>query len=184
MPAPRDNALHRNTPTVTVLDNRGLVARTIHYHRHPDRLPLTEARIIRQHHDAKGFMSRSSDPRMHASGRVNFNWLTDLAGNQVCTHSADAGVSINLGDAAGRPLLAVTRIAVAEQGGYDRSEAVTRTWHYESPHLPVACWASVSKSRAMRPAGWSAWSMPETVRRKRRTTWRANLAITITRPAC
>lgn len=136
MPASTDNALHRNTPTVTVLDNRGLVARTLDYHRHPDSLSLTESRITRQYHDAKGFMSHSSDPRLHASGRVNFSWLTDLAGNQVCTHSADAGVSINLGDAAGRPLLAVTRIAVAEQGGYDRSEAVTRTWHYESPHLP------------------------------------------------
>lgn len=136
MPALTDNALHRDTPTVTVLDNRGLVARTLHYHRHPDTLSLTEARITRQRHDAKGFMSHSSDPRLHASGRANFTWLTDLAGRQVCTHSADAGVSINLGDAAGRPLLAVTRIALAEHDRYDRSEAVTRTWHYESADLP------------------------------------------------
>ncbi|MFJ4434086.1 RHS repeat-associated core domain-containing protein [Pseudomonas sp. NPDC089395] len=136
MPAPTDNAVHRNTPTVTVLDNRGLVARTIDYHRHPDTLSLTEPRISRQRHDAKGFMSHSSDPRLHASGRVNFTWLTDLAGRQVCTQSADAGVSINLGDAAGRPLLLVTRIALDEHGRYDRSEAVTRTWHYESADLP------------------------------------------------
>lgn len=136
MPAPTDNALHRNTPSVAVLDNRGLVARTIDYHRHPDSLALTEARITRQQHDARGFMRHSSDPRLHAAGRVNFTWLTDLAGRPLCTQSADAGVSINLDDAAGRPLLAVARIALDEEGRHDRSEAVTRTWHYESADLP------------------------------------------------
>lgn len=136
MPAPTDNALHRNTPSVAVLDNRGLVARTIDYHRHPDSLALTEARITRQQHDARGFMRHSSDPRLHAAGRVNFTWLTDLAGRPLCTQSADAGVSINLDDAAGRPLLAVARIALDEEGRHDRSEAVTRTWHYENADLP------------------------------------------------
>jgi insecticidal toxin complex protein TccC len=136
MPALSDNAVHRNTPTVTVVDNRGLVVRTIHYHRHPDTPTLTQARITRQQHDAKGFMTHSSDPRLHASGRGNFAWLTDLAGTPVCTHSADAGVSINLDDAAGRPLLAVSRIALDEHGEYVRSEAVTRTWHYENANLP------------------------------------------------
>ncbi|HYQ53117.1 MAG TPA: RHS repeat domain-containing protein [Pseudomonas sp.] len=136
MPAPTDNALHRNTPSVAVLDNRGLVARTIDYHRHPDSLALTEARITRQQHDARGFMRHSSDPRLHAAGRLNFTWLTDLAGRPLCTQSADAGVSINLDDAAGRPLLAVARIALDEEGRHDRSEAVTRTWHYESADLP------------------------------------------------
>ncbi|MFJ3073787.1 RHS repeat-associated core domain-containing protein [Pseudomonas sp. NPDC087029] len=136
MPAPTDNALHRNTPSVAVLDNRGLVARTIDYHRHPDSLALTEARITRQQHDARGFMRHSSDPRLHAAGRLNFTWLTDLAGRPLCTQSADAGLSINLDDAAGRPLLAVARIALDEAGRHDRSEAVTRTWHYESADLP------------------------------------------------
>jgi len=121
---------------VAVLDNRGLVARTIDYHRHPDSLALTEARITRQQHDARGFMRHSSDPRLHAAGRLNFTWLTDLAGRPLCTQSADAGVSINLDDAAGRPLLAVARIALDEEGRHDRSEAVTRTWHYESADLP------------------------------------------------
>lgn len=136
MPALSDNAVHRNTPTVTVVDNRGLVARTIHYHRHPDTPTLTQPRITRQQHDAKGFMTHSSDPRLHASGRGNFAWLTDLAGTPVCTQSADAGVSINLSDAAGRPLLAVSRIALDEHGEHLRSEAVTRTWLYENANLP------------------------------------------------
>lgn len=136
MPALSDNAVHRNTPTVTVVDNRGLVARTIHYHRHPDTPTLTQPRITRQQHDAKGSMTHSSDPRLHASGRGNFAWLTDLAGTPVCTQSADAGVSINLSDAAGRPLLAVSRIALDEHGEHLRSEAVTRTWHYENASLP------------------------------------------------
>ena len=136
MPALTDNAVHRNTPTVTVMDNRGLVARTIHYHRHPDAPALTQPRITRQQHDAKGYMAHSSDPRLHASGRGNYAWLTDLAGTPVCTQSADAGVSINLQDAAGRPLLAVSRIALDEHGEHVRSEAVTRTWHYENTHLP------------------------------------------------
>ncbi|MDZ3991200.1 RHS repeat domain-containing protein [Pseudomonas sp. Teo4] len=136
MPATTDNAVHRNTPTVTVLDSRGLVVRTIHYHRHPDTPTLTQPRITRQHHDAKGFMSHSSDPRLHERGRVNYRWLTDLVGNPLRTHSVDAGVSFNLGDAAGRPLLALQRIAIDDAGKYDRSQAVVRHWHYESASLP------------------------------------------------
>lgn len=131
-----DNPLHRNTPTVTVLDNRGLVARTLDYYRHPDAPTQTEPRITRHAHDARGFPAHSSDPRLHAAGRVNSTWVTDLAGNPLCTQSVDAGVSIRLPDAAGRTLLAVTRIAVDAQGGYSSSQAVTRTWHYEPEHLP------------------------------------------------
>ncbi|MFJ4156991.1 RHS repeat-associated core domain-containing protein [Pseudomonas sp. NPDC089752] len=136
MPASNDNALHRNTPTVTVTDNRGLVTRVIRYHRHPDTPSQTHTRITRQRHDARGFINQSSDPRLHDGGRANFTCLNDLAGRQLCTHSVDAGVSINLSDSAGRPFLAVTRIALDAHAGYDRNDAITRLWHYENADLP------------------------------------------------
>lgn len=33
-------ALYRNTPQLTVNDNRGLVIRNVHYHRHPAMITL------------------------------------------------------------------------------------------------------------------------------------------------
>jgi len=55
-------ALYRNTPQLTVNDNRGLVIRNVHYHRHPDTLTQTDERITRHDYTARGVLVQSTDP--------------------------------------------------------------------------------------------------------------------------
>ncbi|EAW1744886.1 RHS repeat protein, partial [Salmonella enterica subsp. enterica] len=125
-----------NTPTVTVLDNRGLAVRNITYHRHPDSPDTTDERITRQQYDARGYLTQRADPRLHDAGLANFTYLTDLAGNVLRTVSVDAGTTVALNDAAGRPFMTVSNIGTADDGTEDLSQAVTRTWQYEDASLP------------------------------------------------
>lgn len=128
--------LHHNTPTVTVLDNRGQTVREIAYHRHPDSPHITETRITRHQSDARGRIVRSSDPRLYAAGRANFISQYDLNGNLLRSDGADNGTTTTLNDAAGRPLITVSNIRVADDGTADTRQAVTRTWQYEPASLP------------------------------------------------
>ncbi|MBF8720529.1 RHS repeat domain-containing protein [Pseudomonas guariconensis] len=123
----------RSTPSVTVADNRGLAVRTIAYCRRPDELQATDERITHHQHDARGVLARSADPRLAAAGRANFTYLSDLAGTALRTRSVDAGTSITLRDAAGRPFMEVVQVATDEEGNDDLSQAITRTWQYEAP---------------------------------------------------
>ncbi|WP_217480857.1 RHS repeat-associated core domain-containing protein [Enterobacter chuandaensis] len=128
--------LFSKTPSVTVLDNRGLVVRDIAYHRHPGTPDVTGERITRHQYDARGFLTQSADPRLHDAGRVNFSYLTDLTGSVLRSEGVDNGITVALNDAAGRPFLAVSNISTADDDTEDRSQAVTRTWQYEDSELP------------------------------------------------
>ncbi|PHM44332.1 RHS repeat domain-containing protein [Xenorhabdus szentirmaii] len=130
------NALHSKTPTVTVLDNRGLTIREIAYHRHPDMQGVTDERITHHQNDARGVLALSADPRLHDAGLANFIYQADLIGAVLRTQSADAGISVVLNDAAGRPFLVVDNIGTDKNGAEDHSQAVTRTFQYEDSTLP------------------------------------------------
>ncbi|WP_081861824.1 RHS repeat-associated core domain-containing protein [Photorhabdus australis] len=132
-----DYSLFKHTPTVTVLDNRGLAVRDIAYHRHPDTPAITDERITRHQHDVRGFLTQSTDPRLYDAQQTdkhvkpNFTYLTALTGEVLQTKSADAGITVALNDIASRPFLAVT--------GFDddnRGNTVIRTWQYERVPLP------------------------------------------------
>lgn len=125
-------SMFSKTPSVAVLDNRGLTVRDIAYYRHPDTPDATSERITRHQYDARGFMTQSADPRLHDAGLVNFTYLSDLAGNILSSQGVDNGITVTLNDAAGRPFIAVSNIRATD----DRSQAVTRTWHYEDAELP------------------------------------------------
>ncbi|MDI6539540.1 RHS repeat protein [Pantoea ananatis] len=127
---------HHNTPTVTVLDNRGLTVRDIAYHRHPDTPDVTRERITRHQYDARGVLMQSADPRLHDAGLANFTDLMDLAGNVLRSQGVDNGTMVALSDAAGRPFISVSNISTAGDGAEDRSQAVTRRWQYEDATLP------------------------------------------------
>ncbi|OBU10808.1 RHS repeat protein [Morganella psychrotolerans] len=124
-------AVHQKTPTVTVLNNRGHVIRDIAYHRHPDSLTTTDERITRHQYDARGFQLSSTDPRLSDAKRTNFRYLTSLSGQVLRTESCDAGTSLALSDAAGRPMIAVSQISTDENGKDDLSRGVTHTFQYE-----------------------------------------------------
>jgi len=129
-------SLFSKTPSVTVLDNRGLTVRDIAYHRHPGSPDVTSQRITRHQYDARGFLAQSTDPRLHDAGLANFTYLSDLAGNTLRTQGVDNGTTVALNDAAGRPFMAVSNISTADDGREERSQAVTRTWQYEDATLP------------------------------------------------
>ncbi|MFP2693909.1 RHS repeat-associated core domain-containing protein [Enterobacter ludwigii] len=121
-------SLFSNTPSVIVSDNRGLPVRELQYYRHPDTPAVTEERITRHQYDARGFLTQSADPRLHAAGLANFTYRNDLTGVVIRTDSADAGTSLILGDADVRPFLTVTNAGTGE--------AVIRIWGYEDATLP------------------------------------------------
>nr|WP_241391766.1 RHS repeat domain-containing protein [Serratia proteamaculans]ULG18324.1 SppC [Serratia proteamaculans] len=121
-------SLFSSTPSVAVLDNRGLLVRELQYHRHPDTPEETDERITCHQHDERGSLSQSADPRLHAAGLTNFTYLNSLTGAVLQSVSADAGTSLVLSDAAGRAFLVVT--------GAGTEDAVTRTWQYEDDTLP------------------------------------------------
>lgn len=131
-----NTSLFSKTPTVTVLDYRGLTVRDIVYHRHPDSPDVTSEHITRHHHNARGFLTQSADPRLSDAGLANFTWLTDLTGNVLRTQGVDNGTSVSLNDAAGRPFIAVSNIRTADDGTEGTSQSVTRTWQYEDAKLP------------------------------------------------
>ena len=115
---------------VSVVDNRNLQIAQIQFQRHPDNHPLTDVRITRHHHDSRGFLQDSRDPRLDDSKQANFTWLNDLNGNRLRTQGVDSGSAIALGDIAGRPLLAVTQLVTDVTGKDDYSQAVTfHFWH-------------------------------------------------------
>ncbi|VFS15008.1 Uncharacterised protein [Enterobacter cancerogenus] len=124
------------TPSVAVLDNRGLTVRDIAYHRHPDTPDVTDEHITRHQFGSRSFLAQSADPRLHEAGRVNFTYLTDLTGTVLRTRGADNGTTVALSDAAGRPFIAVSNIRTADDGTEDRRQAVTRTWQYEDAAMP------------------------------------------------
>ncbi|HHN8619832.1 TPA: RHS repeat-associated core domain-containing protein, partial [Morganella morganii] len=117
-------------PSVTVLSNRGQVVRDIVYHRHPDTPEKTDERITYHQFDKRGFLEKSADPRMQASGLSNFRYVTSLSGQVLCTESADAGISLTLNDAAGRLMISISQICT-DKGQDNCSKAVTQTFRYE-----------------------------------------------------
>lgn len=128
--------LFSNTPTVTVVDNRGLTVRQIAWHHHPDAPDVSDERITYHRYNMSGALTLSADPRLHAAGRANLTYITDLAGNALYAEGVDNGITVSLNDAAGRPLLAVSNICTADDGSQDRSQAVSRRWQYEASTLP------------------------------------------------
>ena len=129
-------SLFGQTPAITVLDNRGLYARNITYHRHPDTPEETDERIMRHQYNTGGFLTQSSDPRLYGFGQANFIYRNDLSGHVLRAQSADAGISVTLNDIAGRIRMAGSSIRVDDKGREDISQAVFRTRQYEGNTLP------------------------------------------------
>lgn len=129
-------SLFGQTPAITVLDNRGLYARNITYHRHPDTPEETDERIMRHQYNTGGFLTQSSDPRLYGFGQANFIYRNDLSGHVLRAQSADAGISVTLNDIAGRIRMAGSSIRIDDKGREDISQAVFRTRQYEGNTLP------------------------------------------------
>lgn len=91
------------TPTLSVLDPRGLVIRNVAYCRQrPEQ--IAESRITRQTFDAAGRLVASWDPRLWGTApKPNLATVYGLSGQPLLTESVDAGCQLNLPGEAGAP---------------------------------------------------------------------------------
>lgn len=102
-----DPQLYALTPSVTVLDSRGLAIRQLEFYRHQAG-STPERRIAHIKRNSCGESIALTDPRQAARGGLpSETSASDLSGNKIITHSADAGTSVQLLDIAGRPLLTI-----------------------------------------------------------------------------
>lgn len=99
--------LHKSTPTVVVLDNRGSTIREINYCRHPDTINKTDERITRHHYHARGYLEHSIDARLYEAQQSNsaiqpnIQQTMSLGGALSFSKGIDNGNSFNLNDIEG-----------------------------------------------------------------------------------
>lgn len=121
--------LYSGTPSVVVMDNRGLNVRTVQYYRHPDTLDLTDERISFSQYTQAGFPARIFSPRQHDLWKNDNRIKPDrasiqsLSGMALRTEGADDGVAAALNDIAGRPVISIDAMGVK------------RRYLYEAHHL-------------------------------------------------
>ncbi|VVO19839.1 RHS repeat-associated core domain-containing protein [Pseudomonas fluorescens] len=96
--------LHAHTPTLKMIDPRGLAVRAVAYHRGS----TLEARISRQTYDAAGRATHSHDPRLfkllerEPQARANLSRVFSLSGSVLLSDSVDAGWRLSLAGEAGQ----------------------------------------------------------------------------------
>ncbi|MQT77836.1 RHS repeat-associated core domain-containing protein [Pseudomonas helleri] len=95
-------SLHQNTPTLTVSDPRGLVVRTVSWHRSATQ-DTVQARNTLQRYDAIGRLNQQCDPRLfELSDLANQSTRYSLSGQVLLSESVDAGWRLACHDAAGQ----------------------------------------------------------------------------------
>ncbi|WP_392889019.1 RHS repeat-associated core domain-containing protein [Pseudomonas migulae] len=100
---------HAGTPTLQVSDARGLMVRTVQFHRREADDP-TDTRVTEQRYDAVGRLLASRDPYLFDLARTdeatpfNLAQLTSLSGAALSTDSVDAGWRVALTGASGQGL--------------------------------------------------------------------------------
>ena len=94
--------LHQYTPSLLVTDPRGLVVRSIAYHRQEVEEPIAE-RVQRQVFNANGHLCQQWDPRLfELSDLANQSTRYSLSGQVLLSESVDAGWRLAFHDAAGQ----------------------------------------------------------------------------------
>ncbi|WP_339500665.1 RHS repeat-associated core domain-containing protein [Pseudomonas silesiensis] len=89
-----------HTPTLSVVDSRGLAVRNVGYHCHPLN-PAFESRINRNQFDPAGRLVASWDPRLWGTApKPNLASTFDLRGRPLLVDSVDAGWQLSLLDQA------------------------------------------------------------------------------------
>ncbi|WP_334471826.1 hypothetical protein [Arsenophonus sp. PmNCSU2021_1] len=128
----QSSSLFKGTPTIKIVDNRGLTVREIDYHRHPDSPNITNERITRHQYNAHGLLIKSIDPRLYEQQKndptikPNFYYHTSLNSMVLATNSVDAGTTYDLHDIAGRPTFAFSATGVFRSWQYEDSQQLGR----------------------------------------------------------
>lgn len=118
--------MNAHTPSISVVDPRGLAVRAVAYFRQAVAEPVT-ARVTHQVFDPLGRLVQQRDPRLFALRQndvqvpANLTTIHNLTGQALCSDSVDAGWQLGLPGAAGQALEA-----------WDQ-----RGWHRRSEHDPL-----------------------------------------------
>ncbi|MEX0447665.1 RHS repeat-associated core domain-containing protein [Xenorhabdus sp. SGI246] len=124
--------LYSKTPSVVVMDNRGLNVRTVQYYRHPDNVDLTDERISFSQYTLAGFPERIFSPRQYDLWKRDHSIKPDrasiqsLSGMALRTEGADDGVAMALNDIAGRPVISVDAMGVKRRYLYEENHLAGR----------------------------------------------------------
>ncbi len=111
--------LHRKTPTLNVIDSRGLTVRQVAYWR-SDAAKTAQARITRHEHDVAGQPIAHWDPRLFGqTTKANLTNIHSLSGKLLMTDSVDAGWRVNLPGDAGQVLRSWDQRGSCRQTTYD-----------------------------------------------------------------
>ncbi|WP_273826931.1 RHS repeat-associated core domain-containing protein [Providencia rettgeri] len=100
-------SFHAGTPTIQVVDNRGLVIRHLQYYREPDLPDELDERATLQELNIQGYLVSLADPRLALSKISNMDCLYNLNGETLRTHGVDVGISVALNDIEGRLLFSI-----------------------------------------------------------------------------
>ncbi|MBV6821333.1 RHS repeat-associated core domain-containing protein [Pseudomonas sp. PD9R] len=93
--------IHAHTPTLSVMDSRGLAVRNVAYCRHPLN-PAIQVRITRNRFDMAGRPVASWDPRLFGTAlKPNLVTFYNLQNQPLLVESVDAGWQLSLQDQAG-----------------------------------------------------------------------------------
>lgn len=111
--------MHCHTPSITVIEPRGLPLRELAYYRRAVGYPL-ETRVTHQVHDAVGRLCEQRDPRLFKLSLtdpdvpVNLRTVYSLSGQSLCSDSVDAGWQLSL------PVPDVLAVDTWDQRGWHR----------------------------------------------------------------
>ncbi|MGC3933048.1 RHS repeat domain-containing protein [Pseudomonas atacamensis] len=126
------------TPTLSVIDPRALVVRSVAYCRHPDKADI-ESRIIRQIFDEAGRQVASWDPRLcGVAPKPNLATIYALSGQALLADSVDAGWQVRLLNEAGSMCSGWDARGSQSHRQYDdllRPLALTEQAHDGQPHV-------------------------------------------------
>lgn len=109
-------SLHRNTPSLTAFDPRGLPVRNVAYHRASAEDAPTP-RVRRAVHSANGFVLEQWDPRLQT--QPNQRYLYSLSGAVVRRQDVDAGLRLLLAAPSGQVVQAWDGRGAHQRHEYD-----------------------------------------------------------------
>lgn len=136
------SALHACTPTLAVIDPRGLTVRAVAYHRLTAR-ETPEARVDRNIYDPAGRLICQWDARLWAvhdsASTANQSTVSSLSGQVLFTRSVDAGWRAGLFGDAGQSLLAWDERDTRQENVYDASLRLLSVHEQMANELSSVC---------------------------------------------
>lgn len=116
--------MHTHTPTLAVMDSRGLNVATVSYCRETAGGPI-DPRIYRQRYNVAGQLTEGCDPRLGAlhqrepDARPNLTVISSLTGVSLSSDSVDGALRLTLPGAAGQRLIAWDGLMTQTLTDYD-----------------------------------------------------------------